>query len=145
MAIASNLRLTHDTRIRLHRSRDLMASQLRGSLNEAAYEACLSPFHFHRLFSNTFGQTPHEFLTARRLEEAKRLLTRTDMTVTEICFELGYSSLGSFSTLFQRQVGCSPTDYRIGAAHFHRLYRVWAHRFVPTCAVRTWYGQHSQD
>jgi AraC-like DNA-binding protein len=108
------------------------------SLEDAAREACLSPFYFHRLFAQTFGQTPHDFLTARRIEAAKKLLTHSDMSITEICFEVGYSSLGSFSALFQREVGCSPRDYRIGAAKFYSLHRIWSHRFVPTCFSRFW-------
>jgi AraC-like DNA-binding protein len=142
MAAAGVQRITHDTRVRLHRTRDLLAARCEEplTLHDAAYEACLSPFHFHRLFSQAFGRTPHEFLTERRMEQAKRLLTQSDLSVTEICFELGYSSLGSFSSLFQKTVGCTPTDYRIGSARFHSLYRVWSHRFVPTCAVRTWFS-----
>lgn len=126
----------------LHHARDLIAAKFDRpiSLEEAAREACLSPFHFHRLFSERFGLTPHHFLTERRIDEAKRLLTHSEMSVSEICFEVGYLSLGSFSSLFHKTVGCTPTDYRIGAAHFYRLHRVWSHRFVPTCVVRNWFG-----
>jgi AraC-like DNA-binding protein len=130
----------HESRVLVYRARDLIADAYDKpiSLEDAAKEACLSPFHFHRLFAQTFGQTPHDFLTQRRIEAAKKLLVQSNMSVTEICFEVGYSSLGSFSSLFQRVVGCSPTDYRIGAARFHSLYRIWSHRFIPTCFTRSW-------
>ena len=128
------------SRVLVYRARDLMADSFDQpiKLNDAAREACLSPFHFHRLFAQTFGQTPHDFLTARRIDAAKKLLVQSNLTITEICFEVGYASLGSFSSLFQREVGCSPTDYRIGAAKFYSLHRIWSHRFVPTCFTRNW-------
>ena len=124
-----------ESRVLVYRARDLIADEFDRpiSLHDAAREACLSPFHFHRLFAQTFGQTPHDFLTTRRIEAAKRLLVQSNMSITEICFEVGYSSLGSFSSLFQKEVGCSPRDYRIGAAHFYSLYRIWSYRFVPVC------------
>jgi AraC-like DNA-binding protein len=128
-------RIDYSTLLRLERARELIAVRLDTpvSLAEAAREACLSPFHFHRLFAQAYGQTPHAFMTARRLEHAKRLLAETDHTVTDICFALGYESLGSFSTRFQRLVGCTPTEYRAGARRFFAVSRIRAHRFVPTC------------
>jgi len=130
----------HESRVLVYRARDLIAESFCEpiTLHTAAREACLSPFHFHRLFAQTFGQTPHDFLTARRIDAAKKLLAQSNMSITEICFEVGYSSLGSFSSLFQREVGCSPRDYRIGVAKFHALHRIWSHRFVPTCLTRGW-------
>ncbi len=100
--------LLHDeTFRRLCRARDLLAAeyQIELSLEKAAREACLSPFHFHRLFTAAFAETPHEFLTHRRLALAKRLLAAGEMSVTEICFQAGYSSLGSFSHKFKDPFG----------------------------------------
>src|SRR5215467_2627933 len=97
-------RLLHDdTFRRLCRARDLLASEYQSQvpLDLAAREACLSPFHFHRLFRATFGETPHDFLTSLRMSRARRLLASGQMSVTEVCLEVGYSSLGSFSTKFQ--------------------------------------------
>lgn len=127
-----------ETVARLKRTRDLIAHRCdeQLQLKDLAYEACLSPFHYHRLFTSTFNQTPHEFLTQQRIDKAKKLLTQTDQTVLEICFELGYSSPGSFCTLFQRSTGCTPTQYREGVARFYAMHRVWSHRFVPTCFLR---------
>jgi AraC-like DNA-binding protein len=128
-------RLDRDILHRLGNVRDRLADSLEAppSLADAARQAYLSPFHFHRLFVRAYGQTPHEFLTARRIDEAKRLLAQSNLSVTEICFNLGYQSLGSFSEKFRRVVGCTPTDYRIGTARFDAFSRVRTHRFVPTC------------
>ena len=65
-----------------------------------------------RLFKQAFGRTPHQFLTHRRIERAKHLLARTERPVTEICLDVGFESLGSFSHLFRRETGASPTAYR---------------------------------
>src|SRR5260370_36695868 len=95
--------LHDDTYRRLCRSRDFLAAcyQEPISLDLAAREACLSSFHFHRLFASAFGETPHDFLTRVRMDRAKRLLASGEMSVTEICMGVGYSSLGSFSCQFR--------------------------------------------
>jgi AraC-like DNA-binding protein len=81
-------------------------------LERIAAEADFSRYHFLRRFKDAFGETPHAYLTRRRIERAKQLLARTDLPVTQICFEVGFSSLGSFSTLFSRHVGRSPDRFR---------------------------------
>jgi AraC family transcriptional regulator len=78
----------------------------------AARAARLSPAHFHRQFRTLFGQTPMQFLQERRLAAARRLLISTDEPVTTICFLVGLESLGSFSSLFRRRFGRSPSRYR---------------------------------
>lgn len=109
----------------LERARDLLADRLDTSISlaDAANEAFMSPFHFHRLFVGAYGYTPHEFLTNRRIEAAKRMLAEGDLSVTEICFSLGYQSLGTFSDKFRRIVGCSPSEYRIAAGRVYVLSR----------------------
>lgn len=99
---------------RLHLARDYMHASLAEplSLEKIAGIAYMSPYHFLRTFKAVFGQTPHEYLTRKRIERAQFLLSRTDSPVTEICFSVGFESLGSFSTLFRRQVGVSPRGYR---------------------------------
>jgi AraC-like DNA-binding protein len=77
-----------------------------------ASEACLSPYHFHRLFREVFGETPNKYLQRRRLANARQLLRSTDRTITEICLEIGFDSMTSFSALFRRIYGCSPRQYR---------------------------------
>lgn len=82
------------------------------ALDDMAQVAALSPYHFLRSFKQLFGRTPHNYLTSQRLQMAQQLLLNTEMPVTEICFEVGFQSLGSFSTLFQKVNGRSPTQYR---------------------------------
>lgn len=79
---------------------------------ELAREAGLSTGHFIGLFGAMFGETPHQARTRARLERAKVLLAGDELSVTAICMELGFSSLGSFSALFARRVGASPIAYR---------------------------------
>jgi AraC family transcriptional regulator len=78
------------------------------SLDDLADIACLSPYYFNRVFHNLIGIPPGEFLAALRLNAAKRLLLTTSLSVTDICFEVGYSGLGSFTTRFSQQIGVSP-------------------------------------
>jgi AraC-like DNA-binding protein len=82
------------------------------TLREMAGAACMSPNHLLRTFRQAFGETPHQFLTTRRLEEARRLLADRELPVTEICLAVGFVSLGSFSTLFRKRFGVSPSEYR---------------------------------
>jgi AraC-like DNA-binding protein len=97
--------LHDDTFRRLCRGRDLLAAeyQSRVLLQQAAREACLSEFHFHRLFRATFGETPHDFLTRLRMDRARQMLA-SERSVTDVCFEIGYGSLGRSPAEFQREV-----------------------------------------
>ena len=92
--------------------------------------AGLSKFHFQRLFKATYGRTPARYLTERRVERAQDLLRATNLTVTEVCFAVGFSSLGSFSTRFKSMVGESPTEFQprhaSGAPH------------IPGCFIFMW-------
>jgi AraC family transcriptional regulator len=99
---------------RLLRGRDYMDSFFGGDvrLAEVAREACLSPYHFNRLFRDAFGQTPNQYLQRKRLASAKRLLACSEQRVTDICLEVGFESVTSFSALFRRHFGCSPREYR---------------------------------
>ncbi len=100
---------------RLLRGKDYMDSffgaQVR--LVEVASEACLSQYHFHRLFREVFHETPNQYLQRKRLANAQRLLERGELSVTEICLEVGFESITSFSGLFRRSFGCSPREYRL--------------------------------
>lgn len=82
------------------------------ALDEMARIAFLSRFYFNRIFREVTGLPPVRFQTALRIAEAKRLLLSTDMSVTEVCFELGYQSLGTFTTHFHELVGVSPRELR---------------------------------
>ena len=104
----------HELYRRLKRAKDFIDSSLgeRIDLAQTARVACLSPHHFLRSFKAVFGVTPHRYLTEARLDRAKDLLRRTDLPVTEICYAVGFESLGSFSALFRRRVGASPSEFR---------------------------------
>jgi AraC-like DNA-binding protein len=99
---------------RLARARDYLDASLERSvsLSEMAEVACLSPHHFLRQFVHLYAETPHQYHRRRRLERARHLVISTQRPVTEICFGLGFESLGHFSGLFHRQFGCSPTQFR---------------------------------
>jgi AraC-like DNA-binding protein len=99
---------------RLHRVRDFIAASYQQplTLSEMAQVACLSPNHLLRVFKQLFHQSPHQFLRAKRIEQAKKLLAQGDESVTEICYAVGFESLGSFSWRFHREVGLSPEQYR---------------------------------
>jgi AraC-like DNA-binding protein len=113
-AAAQAARRDSDTRERLERARRLIDACYDQplDLDQLARAACLSPYHFHRLFSREFDDTPHRYLTQRRVERARELLVRTELPVTEVCLRVGFQSLGSFSTLFRRHAGHSPARYR---------------------------------
>ncbi len=88
------------------------------SLEDLADIAHLSPYHFSRVFHRLIGVPPGEFLAALRLDAAKRLLLTTSLSVTDICFEVGYTSLGSFTTRFTQLVGMPPRQLRQLAEDF---------------------------
>src|SRR3954453_18693295 len=90
--------------------------------------AHVSEAHFIRTFGATFGETPHRYLQRRRVERSMFLLRETDRPVTEICLEVGFTSLGTFSRTFREIVGASPTEYRGRAVA----------RAVPTCFAMAW-------
>jgi AraC-like DNA-binding protein len=135
-----------DTFRRLCRARDLLAAEYQSQilLDTAAREACLSPFHFHRLFRSTFGETPHHFLTRRRMEYACRLLASGEMSVTEVCMEIGYSSLGSFSAKFQSLTGRTPTEYQRAIRQVFGYQKPWKIMLVPACYFSA-YGAIQQE
>ena len=81
-------------------------------LEQISRQACLSRYHFLRLFREAFATTPHQYLIHRRIEKAKELLRSRRLSVTDVCFEVGFQSLGSFSSLFRRCVGDAPVNYR---------------------------------
>jgi AraC family transcriptional regulator len=99
---------------RLLRGKDYMDSFFSGEvqLRNAAGAACLSPYHFHRLFHEVFHETPNQYLQRKRLAQARELLKSSDRGVTEISLDVGFESSTSFSALFRRSFGCSPREYR---------------------------------
>jgi AraC-like DNA-binding protein len=98
------------------------------SLDQMSSEACFSRYHFLRLFRQAFDKTPHQYLIERRIEKAKELLSSDSLRVTDVCFEVGFQSLGSFSSLFHKYVGHAPVTYREKARESRS-----ARRQVPGC------------
>jgi AraC-like DNA-binding protein len=98
----------------LRRARDLMDREYASPLDVAALAraALMSTAHFSRRFRATYGETPYTYLMTRRIERAKALLRRGDLSITEICTAVGCTSLGSFSARFTQLVGETPTAYR---------------------------------
>ncbi|HEY7942109.1 MAG TPA: helix-turn-helix transcriptional regulator [Candidatus Limnocylindrales bacterium] len=101
---------------RLLRARDAMDRAYAEPLDVAAVAAvaCVSEAHFSRCFRATFGETPHRYLQRRRVERSMFLLRETDRSVTDICLDVGFTSLGTFSRTFRQIVGESPSAYRSG-------------------------------
>jgi AraC-like DNA-binding protein len=99
---------------RLRRVRDRIDREYARPLDvdALARDAHMSPGHFSRQFRLAYGETPYSYLMTRRIERAMALLRRGDLSVTEVCFEVGCSSLGTFSTRFTELVGMAPSVYR---------------------------------
>lgn len=114
----------------LRRARDLMDREYARPLEVAqlARAALMSTAHFSRQFRAAYGETPYSYLMTRRIERAKALLRGGELTVTEVCLEVGCLSLGSFSASFTRLVGETPTAYR---ARDHRGLQA-----TPGCIAR---------
>ncbi len=106
--------MTLDELAHLRRARDLMDREYARPLDVPALAraALMSPSHFSRRFRAAYGETPYGYLMTRRIERAKALLRRGDLSVTEVCVEVGCTSLGSFSSRFTELVGESPSAYR---------------------------------
>lgn len=95
-----------------------------------ARAALMSPAHFSRRFREAFGETPYGYLQTRRVERAMALLRRGDLSVTEVCMEVGFTSLGSFTSTFTRLVGTPPGAYRAGDHG--------ALAPIPPCVAKAW-------
>jgi transcriptional regulator GlxA family with amidase domain len=104
--------------VRLRRVRDRMDREHAQPLDvdALARDAAMSPGHFSRSFKAAYGESPYGYLMTRRIERAMALLRRGDLSVTEVCFAVGCSSLGTFSTRFTELVGVPPSRYRHDAA-----------------------------
>jgi AraC-like DNA-binding protein len=107
------------------------------NLDSVARQACLSRFHFHRLFSHVYKRTPHQYITFKRLERAKHLLA-DNKPVTEVCNEIGFESLGSFSSLFKKQSGLAPQYYRNLAWLKKQKAKEQPKAFVPHCFIHSY-------
>jgi AraC-like DNA-binding protein len=109
--------LRDDALRRLCAARELLGETPEAPVSIAAIARTvgISPFHFIRQFEAVFGATPHQFRIAQRIDRATELLAHDRGSVTDVCMEVGFSSLGSFSSLFARRVGVPPSRYRARA------------------------------
>jgi AraC-like DNA-binding protein len=109
-------RQVEDLNRRLLRARDAMDRAYAEALDIRAVAAVayVSEAHFIRTFRAVFGETPHRYLQRRRVERSMFLLRETDRSVTDICLDVGFTSLGTFSRTFREIVGETPSDYRVG-------------------------------
>lgn len=124
---------------RLVRARDLVHDAFDESLSlDAMAEAAgLSRFHFLRLFRRVFEKTPHAYLTDVRLSRARDLLAR-GTPVTEACFAVGFTSVGSFSTLFTKKLGLSPRDFQRAVRRVVVVPADLPLLRIPHCFFRAW-------
>ena len=104
-------------------------------LEEISKNACFSRFHFHRLFTRIYKITPHQYLTRKRIEKAIELLRRNELTVSEVCNQVGFESIGSFSTLFKKEIGFPPQYYRNMAWLKQRMAKEQPKKFIPHCFI----------
>jgi AraC-like DNA-binding protein len=123
-------RAAEQTNRRMLRARDAMDRAYAQPLDVPALAriAHVSQAHFTRTFRATFGETPHRYLQRRRVERAMYLLRATDRSVTDICLDVGFTSLGTFSRTFREIVGRSPSAYRAGSTP----------HAVPNCFAMAW-------
>lgn len=133
MASGSSPRAPADVLVHLRRARDHIDRHYAEpiDLTSLAAIAGLSKYHFLRLFRATYGRTPAAYLSERRVERAQDLLRSTNLTVTEVCFAVGFASLGSFSSRFTAVTGETPRD-------FQKRYAATGAPRIPGCYVFMW-------
>ena len=106
-------------------------------LEEISKKAFLSRFHFHRLFTRIYRKTPHQYLTRKRIEKAKDLLGE-NKPVTDVCNEVGFESIGSFSILFKKEIGFAPQYYRNMAWLKKQQAKEQPKKFIPHCFIESY-------
>ena len=106
-----------DTYVRLVRAKEFIDRHYMKPicLSEISKNSFFSTYHFIRLFKKAFHTTPHQYLIKRRIEKAKQLASGHDLSITTICYSIGFASPGSFSLLFKKYTGYSPLEYKLKA------------------------------
>jgi len=112
------------------------------NLNAISRKACISRFHFHRLFTQVYNKTPHQYLTLKRIDYATDLLKNDEVSVQEICYRVGFESLGSFSTLFKKKIGHAPRNFRNRAWFRKEQSRLQPLSQIPHCFIERFQVQH---
>ena len=106
------------------------------NLETISQQAFLSRFHFHRIFTQVYRSTPHQYMTRKRLDKARELLAH-NTPVTEVCNEVGFESIGSFSMLFKKEIGFAPQYYRNMAYKKKMEQLAQPRKAIPHCFVET--------
>ncbi|HUB59521.1 MAG TPA: AraC family transcriptional regulator [Puia sp.] len=105
-------------------------------LDAIAGEACLSRYHFHRMFRRIYRRTPHQYLTYKRIDHARRILAAdAHCTVGEVCMQVGFESIGSFSLLFKKETGVAPGEFREASRHLRVQAKEEPRRVIPFCFI----------
>jgi AraC-like DNA-binding protein len=107
----------------------------RVDIDNISDEAYFSKFHFIRLFKQIYGKTPYQYLTSVRIEQAMKLL-RKGLSVSEVCHSVGFESLSSFSSLFKKHTGNSPSSYLLQQMNSQRERTQQPFKFIPSCYAR---------
>jgi AraC-like DNA-binding protein len=114
-------------------------------LDVLAGEACISRYHFHRLFRRIYQRTPHQYLTFKRIDHARRILGSAECTIGEVCAQVGFESIGSFSLLFKKETGVAPGEYREASRVRRSRAQEQPERVIPFCFIAEVAGQKSNN
>jgi len=130
------MNLTNDTYQRIVTAKIYIDENFHESLDleEISQQAFFSRFHFHRLFTKIYRRTPHQYLTRKRIERAKDMLAE-NKAVTDVCNEVGFESVGSFSVLFKKEIGFAPQYYRNMAWLKKQKQREQPKSAIPHCFI----------
>ncbi len=133
------MNLTNDIYLRIATAKIYIDNNYHESidLQEISQQAFLSRFHFHRLFTKIYRRTPHQYLTQKRLDKARDLLAE-NKPVTEVCNEVGFESIGSFSILFKKEIGFAPQYYRNQAWLKKQKQKEQPKAFIPHCFIENY-------
>ena len=132
------MNLTNDTYLRIVNAKMYIDENYHEpiDLEVVSKKAFISKFHFHRLFRKVYRQTPHQYITRKRIDKAKDLLAE-NKPVNEVCNEVGFESIGSFSMLFKKEVGFAPQYYRNMAYKKKMDQLAQPRKAIPHCFVET--------
>ncbi len=133
------MNLTTDTYQRIAAAKIYIDENFHESLNleTISKQAFLSKFHFHRIFTQVYRHTPHQYLTRKRLDKAKDLLAENKQ-VTDVCNEVGFESIGSFSVLFKKEIGFAPQYYRNMAYKKKMEQFAQPKKAIPHCFIESY-------
>lgn len=114
-------------------------------LSEISKTSFFSTYHFIRLFKKAFHTTPHQYLIKKRIEKAKQLVSVQNLTITSICYSVGFESPGSFSLLFKKYTGYSPLEYKLKAIANQKEAQKNPQILVPGCFVHMYITQSKKS